>query len=191
MRKQKLLWQVIRSVWVMVMVVGCIAPITVPQSTPTAKIARVSATLMPPTATPSPTVTTLSSTKPAAGAFVTSYSTYGIFFVVDAKNRDQLAAYLISCGIEGWSLPVQPGLMGSKVPIKNSKFLIDNADVRLSGQFIDPVTVQGTITIKTNQAMQCHTSENMEWTAKCGEPNPFKALFIGGEAVSVESGPCK
>lgn len=134
---------------------GCNGTAALPPSAPA---------VSPTTAAKSPTATSLprSSVKLAAGPFefpsaaADSPSTFGLVFIIEQENRNQVAAYSLICGgSSGPSLPGLSGLMGTDVAIDNGKFIIDNEDVLRSGEVVDPVTIQGSVAAKSPAAFRC------------------------------------
>jgi len=56
-------------------------------------------------------------------------------------------------------------LTSGEIAIKNGKFLIDNNDVHVEGEFIDPVMIKETIEAKSVGTIRCGLPENAEWAA--------------------------
>jgi hypothetical protein len=139
------------------------------------------------------------SIKPAAGTFATDLTkaaspSYGLVFIIDPNNLDRIAGYMVMCGEGGGlSMPIQDGLLGTDVDIKEGQFTIDNQDVLIQGKIIDAVTLEGTIEAKSADATKCAIPQSGQWTAKCGAPTGLSLLTIRGRSFleDVLEGPCK
>jgi len=136
---------------------------------------------------------------PAVGSYATDVTpspddastAYALLFVVRQGAVDELAAYLISCGSPGWTLPTIDELVGTSVKIEDGQFTIDNAAVTLNGRFRDSLTIEGTVAAKSEEAARCGVPTSANWVATCGKQSGVRTLFVEGEAVPLGSGPCK
>lgn len=171
---------------------GCNGTAALPPSAPA---------VSPATAAKSPTATSLprSSVKLAAGPFefpsaaADSPSTFGLVFIIEQENRNQVAAYSLICGgSSGPSLPGLSGLMGTDVAIDNGKFIIDNEDVLRSGEVVDPVTIQGSVAAKSPAAFRCGIPPNgQRFVARCGNFLGLEFLVLGGKEFPLDTSACQ
>jgi len=127
--------------------------------------------------------------RPAVGMFATnSVSPYILIFVVEESNQHQIGGFIALCGD---SLPNAPGLTKLAININNSKFTIENQDIRLSAEIIDSVSISGTIEAKSPAADKCGIPKSAKWTATCGSLTGLNMLVIEGKVFSTNSGDCK
>lgn len=157
---------------------------------------------LPPSATAakSPTATSLprSSVKLAAGPFefpsdaADSPATFGLVLIIEQANRNQVTAYTLICGgSSGPSLPGLSGLTGTDVAIRDGKFAIENEDILLSGEVVDPGTVRGSIAAKSAEASRCGIPpDGKQFVARCGNFLGLEYLILGGKSFSLDTGAC-
>ena len=142
---------------------------------------------------PTPILPTLTPTiKPGSGTFATDLSReaspeYGLIFIIDQDNPDQIAGYMVFCGnAGGLSMPQLEGLSRTNVKINENKFAIDNQNILIQGQITKTDTMEGTIEAKSQEATNCAIPQNGQWIAQCGVPTGLSFLSIGGKSFSED-----
>lgn len=129
---------------------------------------------------------------PASGAFSTDLSSeaspeYGLIFIVEQDNPNQIAGYMVFCGSGGGlSMPRLEGLSGTNVEISENKFTIDNENVLIQGQITATNMMEGTIEAKSQDALNCTIPQNAQWIAQCGLPTGLSFLTIHGKSFSED-----
>lgn len=114
----------------------------------------------------------------------TPWDRYLLLFMVDSDRPKELAAFVVVCN--GMRLSNADGLTQTAVPIKGAGFTIENADIQLTVHIVDSAVITGTISARSEAALECGIPKSDDWRAICGVETGLTTLVLNGELIPAD-----